>query len=74
MWILLVTWMSLESNTTAQFNSKSLYSYDTKENCEWAREWMLENNEPSKNPTMQTLCVQMLHFQPNEDSQSSPAH
>ena len=73
MWLLLVTWMSLESSTTAQFNSEVLYSYDTREECEWARGWVLENNEPSKNPTMQALCVQTLQFQPNEDSQSSLA-
>ena len=57
MWILLLTWMSLESSTTARFNSEFLYSYDTKEDCEWAREWVLENNEPSKNPTMRAICV-----------------
>jgi hypothetical protein len=73
MWLLLLTWMSLQSSETAQFNSKILYSYDTKEDCEWAREWVLENNEPSQNPTMQALCVQKSHFQSNEDSQSSPA-
>jgi len=57
MWILLLTWMSLQSSGTAQFNSEILYSYDTKEDCEWAREWVLEKNEPSKNPTMRATCV-----------------
>ena len=73
MWILLLTWVSLQSSETAQFNTEILYSYNTKEDCEWAREWILENNEPSKNSTMRALCVQKLHSQPNEDSQSSPA-
>lgn len=73
MWILLLTWMSLQSSETAQFNTEILYSYNTKEDCEWAREWILENNEPSKNPTMRALCVQKTHSQPNEDSQSSSA-
>ena len=73
MWILLLTWMSLESSSTAQFNSQILYSYDTKENCEYAREWVLENNDPSQNPTMRILCARKSQTQPNEDSQSSPA-
>ena len=57
MWILLLTWMSLQSSGTAQFNSEILYSYDTKEDCEWAKEWVLENNEPSKNPTTKAYCL-----------------
>lgn len=63
MWILIITWMSIDTTALDQgqpiskFNSEILYSYDTKESCEWAREWVLENNKPSKNPTTKTYCV-----------------
>jgi len=79
MWVLLVTWMSLEPGLAdlgkpiARMNSKVLYSYKSKELCEWARDWTLENNEPSKNPTMRAFCLQRSQIPPNEDVQSSPA-
>jgi hypothetical protein len=79
MWILLITWISLEPNLAelskpiSRLNSKVLYNYESKELCEWAKDWTLENNAPSKNPTMRAFCVQSSQIQPNEDSQSSPA-
>ena len=71
MWILLLTWMSLESNTAAQFNSKVLYSYDTKENCEWAKEWVLDNNNNrlTKNPTTKAFCLKKNDANQSQQSQ-----
>ena len=72
MWILLLTWISLEPDLAklgepmVRLNSKVLYSYETLEDCEWAREWVLENNEPSKNSTMKAHCVRKSQIQPNE--------
>jgi len=66
MWILIITWMSIDTTALdrgqpiSKFNSEVLYSYDTKEDCEWAREWVLENNKPSQNPTTKTYCVTPL--------------
>ena len=63
MWILLLTWVSLEPNLAklgepmARLNSKVLYSYETKELCEWAKDWVIENNAPRKNPTMKAFCL-----------------
>ena len=75
MWILLLTWMSLQSSGTAQLNTEILYSYDTKEDCEWAKEWVLENNEPSKNPTMRAICVtrrDAMEQVPNQEQADRP--
>lgn len=64
MWMLLLTWVSLEPNLAelgkpiSRLNSKVLMSYESKEECQWAREWVLENNPEPKNITMKTFCIQ----------------
>ena len=82
MWVLLITWISLEPNLArlgepmTRMNSEVLYSYESRELCEWAREWVLENNVGSRlsnNPTTKAYCLQKSQTLPNEDSQSSPA-
>ena len=74
MWILLLTWVSLEPNLAklgepmARLNSKVLYSYETEVDCNLAREWVLENNEPSKNPTMKSFCLKRRDIEsPDQD-------
>jgi len=65
MWILLATWITLDPNLAAmgkQFrvqNSEVIHSYESKEICEWAITYILQNNDNAltRNPTFKLECV-----------------
>lgn len=83
MWILLITWVSLEPNLAklgepmTRLNSKVLYSYETEADCEWAKEWVLDNNSNRliENPTMKAFCVKRRETTeqvPNQEQADRP--
>jgi len=77
MWILLITWVSLEPNLAklgepmTRLNSKVLYSYETEVDCKWAKEWVLDNNNNrlTKNPTTKAFCLKKNDANQSQQSQ-----